>query len=292
MTSPNLQAAPSAGRRALNRFLSNRMAVAGGVVLLGVLAAALLAPVLAPHDPNSVDIAAIRQAPSMAHLLGTDDAGRDVLARLLYGARVSLTVGLGASAIAVLIGTGLGALAGLAGGWVDACLMRFVDIVLSFPALVVIMAVAGLLGPSMTLLILSIGLFEWPTAARVVRSVTLVTRELEYVQAARAAGARQWWLLTRHVVPAAFVPVMVVGTLGVASAVLLEAGLSFLGLGIQPPDASWGNMLNAAQSLSIIQGMPWLWLPPGIAVAVTVLAVNLCGDGLRDAMDPRLGSAK
>ncbi len=286
-------ATPGAIRRrspaglAVRRFVHNRLALAGACVLLLVVVAATLAPVLTAYDPTAVDLAAFRQPPSADHWLGADSNGRDVLSRLVYAGRVSLGVGVSSALVAIVLGTVLGAVAGLVGGAVDGTIMRFADIVLSFPSLVVILVVAGILGPSVATLVVAIGVFGWPTAGRVVRGVTLSLREQEFVQAARAVGAGNWWLIQRHIVPAALAPVTVVGTLMVAQAILLEAALSFLGLGIQPPQASWGNMLNDAQNLTLVQTMPWLWLPPGLAIAVTVLAVNFVGDGLRDAVDPR-----
>lgn len=272
---------------ALRRFLRNRLAIGGTVVLLAVVLLALLAPWVTSYDPTSVDLGAFRQGPSADHWLGTDSSGRDVFTRTVWAGRVSLGIGLTASTLAIVLGTVLGAVAGLLGGWVDSTIMRLADIVLSFPSLLVVLVIAGILGPSVATLVIAIGAFGWPTAGRVVRGVTLSLREQEYVQAARAVGARQGWLLWRHIIPAALAPVTVVGTLMVAQAILLEAALSFLGLGVQPPQASWGNMLNDAQNLTLVQTMPWLWLPPGIAIGLTVLAVNFVGDGLRDAVDPQ-----
>ena len=272
---------------AWRRFRRHRMAMVGLVTLAVVIGAAVLADVLTPHHPNAVDLTAFRQPPSAEHWLGTDSAGRDVFARLLHAGRVSLGVGIAASLISVAIGTLLGAVAGLFRGWADAVIMRAADIMLSFPALVVIIVVAGVLGPSVVTLVLAMGVFGWPAAGRVVRGVTLSAREREFVKASRSFGAGGWWLITRHLVPAALGPVTVVATLGVAQAIMAEATLSFLGLGVVPPAASWGNMLTDAQNLTLISSMPWMWLPPGIAVALTVLAVNFVGDGLRDALDPQ-----
>lgn len=272
---------------AVRRFLRNRLAVAGAVFLVVLVLVALVAPLFA-QAPNAVDLGALRRAPSAEHWLGTDSSGRDVFSRLIHAARVSLLVGIVAALLSVLLGTVIGAVAGLFGRWVDTGLMRFADMVLSFPPIVVIIVLAGILGPSVPILILAIAATNWPTAARMVRGVTLAVREREYLHAARVAGARNGWLLRRHIVPAATGQVVVVGTLAVATAILSEAVLSFLGLGVQPPQASWGNMLNDAQSLTVIQSMPWLWVPPGLAIALTVLAVNFVGDGLRDATDPRL----
>jgi len=289
VTPPRAVRHRSPARLALRRFTRNRLAVLGAAVLLVVIAAALGAPLLTPYDPTAVDLGAFRQAPSRSHLLGTDSSGRDVLTRLLYAGRVSLSVGLLASLVAVTIGLFFGAIAGLVGGIVDSVVMRITDIVLSFPSIIVVVVLAGILGPSVTMLVVVMGATNWPTAARVVRGLVLSLREQEYIAAARASGARTGWVLMRHVVPAALAPVSVVATLLVASTVLNEAALSFLGLGVQPPQASWGNMLNDAQNLTLIRTMPWLWLPPGLAIAATVLAVNFVGDGLRDAVDPRTG---
>ncbi|MGW6505855.1 oligopeptide ABC transporter permease [Nonomuraea angiospora] len=281
-------AAPASPRSlAARRFRRNRMALAGAVFLTAVGVLALAAPLVAGHDPNTVDLAAFREPPSAAHLLGTDSSGRDVFARLLHAGRVSLLVGLLSSLAAVVLGTLLGALAGMFGGAVDAVVTRAADVVLSFPSLVVIVVLAGVLGPGAAMLVLVFAACNWPTTCRVVRGLTLSLREREYVQAARAFGAGRLTVIGRHVLPAVLPQVAVAGTLLVAQLILLEAVLSFLGLGVRPPRASWGNMLTDAQNLTLIQTMPWLWLPPGLAIALTVLAVNFVGDGLRDAVDPK-----
>jgi ABC-type dipeptide/oligopeptide/nickel transport system permease subunit len=280
-----LRQAPS--RLAVRRFFRHKLALVGLAVFALIVLATLAAPLLAGHSPTDVNLLATRQPPSGEHLLGTDASGRDVLARLLYAGRVSLGVSLAAAAISVLTGALLGSIAGILGGWVDMVVMRVADIVLSFPALVVVVVIAGVFGPSVLTMTLAIGLIGWPTASRVVRGVTLSLREREYVQAARAVGAKSRWLIVHHVLPAVLGPLVVVATLDVAQFILLEAALSFLGLGVQPPAPSWGNMLNQAQSLTVISSMPWLWVPPGLAVAVTVLSVNFVGDGLQDAVDPR-----
>jgi peptide/nickel transport system permease protein len=261
--------------------------MAGAVVLAVIVLLAVLAPLIVAHPPDAVNLEAARQGPSARYWLGTDTSGRDVFARTVYAGRVSLLVGLLAAALSVVLGTVLGAVAGLFGRWADTVIMRAADIVMSFPAVVTIMVLAGIVGPSVTILVLAIGVTQWPVAARVVRGVTMSLRDREYLQAARISGARALWLIRTHVVPAALPPVTVTGTLAVAQAIMLETTMSFLGLGVQPPQASWGNMLNDAQNLTLIQTMPWLWIPPGIAIAVTVLAVNFVGDGLRDAVDPR-----
>jgi ABC-type dipeptide/oligopeptide/nickel transport system permease subunit len=206
---------------------------------------------------------------------------------VVHAGQVSLAVGLIAALLAVLVGLLLGAIAGMAGGLMDTVIMRVADVVLSFPPLIVVIVLAGVFGPSATMLIVVFGASSWPTTCRVVRGLTLSLREQEYMQAARAAGANGRWIIARHVIPAMLTQVAVVGTLLVAQTILLEAALSFLGLGVQPPQASWGNMLTDAQNLTLIRTTPWLWIPPGLAIALTVLSVNFVGDGLRDAFDPR-----
>lgn len=281
-------AAPlSPARLAILRFTQHRLAVIGGIVLLLLVVIAVVGPLLYPVDPNAVDVFASRKPPTAEHPLGTDSAGRDVLARILAGGRVSLTVALAATIGAAAIGAILGAVAGYLRGPVDSVLSRIADVVLSFPTLIVLTAVVAFIGPSLQTLVIALALFEWPQAYRIVRGATLSLREQEYVLAAKGLGGSSVWVLARHILPAVVAPLTVVATLLIAQAILLEATLSFLGLGVQPPTASWGNMLNEAQSLTVLQFMPWLWMPPGILIAVAVLSVNFLGDGLRDAADPR-----
>ncbi|MEU4014581.1 oligopeptide ABC transporter permease [Microbacterium sp. NPDC028030] len=287
VSSPGAPQELSPRRLALRRFLRHRLAVVGAVVLLVVVLAAVVGPLLLPFDPNAVDPSAIRQPPNAEHLLGTDSAGRDVLARLLAGGRVSLLVGLTVALTATVIGLVLGAIAGFFGGWVDSVLSRITDVVLSFPTLIVVIIIVAFTGPSITTMILAVGLFEWPTAFRIVRGLVLSLRDQDSIRAVRGLGASTAHILVRHVIPSVIAPLTVVATILVAQAILLEAGLSFLGLGVPPPTASWGNMLNEAQSFTVLQSMPWLWIPAGCAIAITVLAVNFIGDGLRDASDPR-----
>jgi peptide/nickel transport system permease protein len=274
-------------RMAMRRFRRHRLAVAGLVVLVLLVLVAVFAPLIAPYDPNLVDLASFQQPPSAQHWLGTDSAGRDVLSRLIFGTQVSLTVGIAAAVSAGVLGLALGLLAGIAGGKVDAVIMRVVEVFLSFPSLIVIILLVAVLGPSISTIVLVIAVFEWPTACRIVRQMALSLREMDFVLAARAIGCSKLRIMTRHVVGGVVSPLTVVVTLLSAQAILLEAALSFLGLGVTQPQASWGGMLQRAQSLTILEGMPWLWLPPGIAIAVTVLAINFVGDGLRDALDPR-----
>lgn len=277
----------SPSRLAWKRFLANRLAVAGLIILgLLILVCALL-PSVMTLEPNTVDPSQFRKPPTDGRILGSDSAGRDVFARLVFGGRISMLVGLSAALSATLIGMMLGAIAGFFGGWVDGLISRITDVVLSFPTVVIIIIVAAFAGPSLKVLIFSIALFEWPTACRLVRGLTLSLREQESIVAARGLGGRSLHILRRHIIPATVAPLTVVATLLVAQAILLEAALSFLGLGVPPPTASWGNMLNESQSLSILESMPWLWVPPGAAIALAVLAVNFVGDGLREMADPR-----
>jgi peptide/nickel transport system permease protein len=277
----------SPGRMALRRFLRHRLALIGLAVIALIALVSFLAPLIAPMDPLKVDLAFFRKPPSPLHPLGTDSAGRDVLSRLLYAGQVSLTVGLVAALMSTSIGLVLGSMAGTYGGWVDVTIMRVTDVVLSFPALVVIITLVALVGPSMFTIVLGIGLFFWPTACRIVRGLSLSLREQDFFIAAQAMGATRGHIIVRHLIPSVLSPLTVTATFAVAQAILLEAALSFLGLGVRPPQPSWGNMLSDAQSLTILESMPWLWLPPGLAIAITVLAINFIGDGLRDALDPR-----
>jgi ABC-type dipeptide/oligopeptide/nickel transport system permease subunit len=277
----------SPGRQAWRRFTSHKFAVGGALVLIGFGLLSFVGPVLLQIDPRAIALDMTESAPSSLHWLGTDALGRDIFARALAGGRVSLTVGLLATGVAVAVGLALGLIAGNLGGRVDSFIMAATDVVLSFPALVVVVVLAGMVGPSLTILVLAIGAFSWPEVARVVRGETLRLREFDYVRASRASGGSRLWVATRHIWPAVMPPVIVVGTLIVARAILLEAGLSYLGLGVPPPTPSWGNMLQEAQSLRIIRTAPWIWLTPGLAITLTVLSVNLLGDGLQDATDPR-----
>ncbi len=271
-----------------NRFLRHRLAMAGGAVLLFLALSAIFAPLIARSDPYAIDLSSYRAGPSAAHWLGTDSAGRDVFSRLLYAGRVSLTVGLVSVAIYCSIGILLGALGGFYGSWIDTTVMRLADVFLSFPSLIIIITLAAVFGPSITNLILAIGVLGWPPIARILRGELLSLREREFIVAARASGASNGRLIFRYLLPNAMAPVIVAATLGIAYAILLEAGLSVLGLGVQPPTPSWGNMLTDAQSLTVLSSMPWLWLPPGLMIGLAVLAINFLGDGLRDALDPYL----
>lgn len=268
------------------RFRQHRLAVAGLVFIIVLAAAALLAPWLAPHDPYEVT-AVFQGAPSADYLLGTDQIGRDVFSRLIYASRVSLLVGIGAVAIYMIIGTLLGLLAGYFGGWVDTLIMRLVDIMMSFPALLVILVLVSIVGPSLFNVILVLGLLGWPAVTRIVRGSVLTIKQADYIKAGIALGLPTHRLLFRHILLNASAPILVKATFGVATAILTEASLSFLGVGVQPPTASWGNMLTEAQSLTTLANQYWLWVPPGLMIVLTVLSVNFIGDGIRDTLDPK-----
>lgn len=291
-TTPPVLAQPAAAKGSQNtawrRFRHHRLALFGIGVLLVFTLMAVFAEPIARHDPNRVDIDQIKAPPSATHILGTDAAGRDVFARLVFGARISMTVGLTAVLVSGLIGTFIGLMSGYAGGWMDTLLMRFTELVMTFPAFFAVILLVSLIGPNVLNVILVIGILGWTALARLVRGQVLVLREMEYVTAARAVGVSDRRILVRHILPGVLPYIMVAATLLLATAILTEAALSFLGLGVRMPTSTWGNMLNAAQSLPVLQGQPWLWIPPGIAIALTVLAVNFVGDGLRDALDPRM----
>ena len=268
------------------RFRRNRFAVTGGYIVLLLFAVSLLAPLLAPWDPSAINAWAVLSPPSPQHWFGTDELGRDVFSRVLFGARISLKVGFVAVGIAVAIGTVTGLLAGYYGRWVDTILMRFVDIMLCFPAFFLILAVITFLRPSIWYIMVIIGLTGWMGVARLVRAETLSIREMDYITAARCIGCSDRRIIFRHILPNVASPVLVSATLGVAGAILTESALSFLGLGVQPPTPSWGNILTSGKDY--IEFAWWLSLFPGLAILITVLAYNLLGEGIRDALDPRV----
>jgi len=268
------------------RFRTNRFAITGGVVVIFLFLLSFLAPYITPYGPNDLDLFHVLMPPSSNHWFGTDDLGRDVLTRMIYGASISLEVGFVAAGIAVIIGTIVGLVAGYYSGWVDNILMRFVDIMLCFPTFFLILAVIAFLGQSIWYIMIIIGLTGWMGVARLVRAEVLSIREREYVMAVRALGARDSRIIFRHILPNALSPVLVSATLGVAGAILTESALSFLGIGVPPPTPSWGNILTSGKEY--IEFAWWLTLYPGLAITVTVLAYYLLGEGIRDALDPRL----
>lgn len=270
------------------RFRKSKPALLGITFLVVVTLSAILAPVLAPYNPNTVNLRARDLPPSAITPLGTDEVGRDVLSRLLYGSRVSLLVGFTSVAIYVVMGGVLGAVAGFFGGAVDNIIMRIADILLAFPFLLLALTLAAILGPSVTNLILVICLLAWPVPARLIRGEILSIRERDYIDASRATGASSTRIIFRHMIPNAIAPLVVQSTLAIATVILTEAGLSYLGFGVKQPIPSWGNMLSSAQSISVLQNFPWQWMPPGMMIFLTVLSINFVGDAMRDALDPRL----
>lgn len=273
--------------KARKRFLRHRLALIGLVLLCIMVVMAVLAPVIAIYSPVELNLDAMSQPPSATHWLGTDTTGRDVWSRIVYAGRVSLSVGLVAVSISTLIGVVIGSIAGYAGGKADLLLMRFTDMVMAFPSLVMIITVASVLGPSIYNTMLVIGVLTWPGIARLVRGQFLSFREQQFVLAARSIGVPPIQIMFRHLFPNVVGTVTVAATFGMANAILQEASLSFLGLGVQAPTPSWGNMLRDAQTFSILESMPWLWIAPGLMIVLAVLSINFIGDGLRDALDPR-----
>jgi peptide/nickel transport system permease protein len=274
----------------LSKILSNPLAKAGFMIIVVIFILAMLAPIIAPYDPNAINVKAILLEPSASHLMGTDGLGRDVLSRMLYGGQISLLVGLVAVGISTAIGILLGALAGYYRGWVDTLIMRLVDIMLSIPSFFLILAVIAFLTPSIINIMIVIGLTSWMSVTRLVRAEFMSLTQREFVQASRTLGAKDARLIFRHLLPNSLTPIIVSSVLGVASAVLMESGLSFLGLGVQAPQASWGNILTDGKEY--IQFAWWLSLFPGMAILITVLGYNLLGEGLRDALDPRSQSTR
>lgn len=268
------------------RFKRNKLAVLGGIIVLILFITAIFAPLLSPYDPNSINVKHILEPPGRTHLLGTDDLGRDILSRLIWGARISLAVGFVAVGISTMVGILLGAISGYYGGWTDRVLMRFVDIMLSIPTFFLLLAVIAFLEPSIWNIMIVIGLTSWMGVSRLVRAEVLSSKEREFALAARAIGAGDLRMIFKHILPNSMAPVLVSAVLGVAGAILVESALSFLGIGVQPPTASWGNILTAGKDN--IEIAWWLSVFPGLAILVTVLAYNLLGEGIRDSIDPRL----
>jgi len=273
--------------KAWKRFLRHKLALFGLSVLGILIFSALAASLLTPYSPIKQDLRNLRKAPTAEHWLGTDGVGRDILTRVLYAGRISLSVGLVSVSLSGAIGILIGVAAGYLGGKTDMILMRLTDMVMTFPSLVIIITVAAALGPSVYNAMLVIGLLTWPSIARLVRSQFLSLRTQQFVTAARSIGVSNWDIAFKHIFPNTISAITVAITFGMATSILMEASLSFLGLGVPPPTPSWGNMLRDAQSMNVLEGMPWIWLPPGIMIALSVLSINFIGDGLRDALDPR-----
>ncbi len=267
-------------------FYKNKLALTGCGIVVLLFAVSLLAPVIAPYDPGAIDLKNVLASPSAEHWFGTDQLGRDVLSRMIWGARISLKVGFVATGLAILIGMILGAVAGYYGGWIDAVIMRFVDIMLCFPTFFLILAVIAFLEPSIWNIMIVIGLTSWMGVTRLVRADFISLRERDFVRAARSIGANDARIIFIHILPNALASILVAATLGIAGAILTESALSFLGIGVQPPTPSWGNILTAGKDNIDIAW--WISLYPGLAILITVVGYNLLGEGIRDASDPRL----
>ncbi|MFO7288723.1 MAG: ABC transporter permease [Planifilum fulgidum] len=273
---------------ALRRFVRNRMAVSGIFILLAVTLLSVCAPLIAKHDPYASDLYNTDARPDGKHWLGTDDTGRDVFSRLLYGGRISLLIGLLTMIFTVLIGGTLGAVAGYYGKWVDMIIMRATDVLLTLPTLLMFLFLASILEKtSLWVLIVALALTSWATTARIVRGQFLSLREREFVLSARAIGCSDLRIIFRHMIPNALGPIIVNATLLMAVMISVESALSFLGFGVPEPTPTWGNMLNGARNIRVLTQQPWLWIPPGMMIVITVLAINFIGDGLRDAFDTR-----
>ena len=272
----------------VKKFLAHRLAMIGTIVLILEVLAVVLLPSIMKLDPYSMDYMAFGGAPSAEHLLGCDDVGRDLFARLIFGGRVSLMVGICSALISLAIGVPLGLFAGYFRGAVETVIMRCADIFMSFPNMILILVLASVLGQSVTTVTLVIGFLGWTEFARLIYANVLSVSEKEYVESARAIGTSNFKIVTKYVLPNSFAPILIAITFQMASAILSESSLSFLGMGVQPPGASWGNMLYDAQSITVLSQKLWIWLPPGLALLITVLSINFLGDGIRDALDPKI----
>jgi peptide/nickel transport system permease protein len=270
---------------AWQRFKRHKLAVISTVFLAVVTVCALFAPILAPYDPNKI-VGGFSEAPSSKFLLGTDQVGRDVLSRLLHATGISLLVGFAATAVSTVIGVVLGLVSGFFGGWIDIVIMRFTDMVMSFPYILLVLVAAAIFEPGLWNIILVLGFVDWPGVARLVRGNVLSIREKNFIQGDIVAGMPKRYLLFSEILPNTIAPVLIYSTSVVAISMLDEAALSFLGMGIQPPQASLGNMLNGAESISVLTSKPWLWIPPGLMIILLVISVNVIGDALRDSFDP------
>lgn len=274
-------------RNFLKRFCKNRLAAIGLIVLALITVTVLIVPPFLPYDEAQIDAAAFNAPPSIEHILGTDTTGRDVLSRLLYGGRVSLFVGVVSTLISVVIGIPLGLLAAFYRGWFETLVMRATDIFMTIPSTILILFLVSMFGPSIVTVTVVIGVLGWTKFARQIYGTVLSVREKDYVEGGKAIGQRDSVIITRYILPNAIAPIFISITFRIASAIILESSLSFLGMGVQMPAASWGNMLYNAQSISILKNGQWMWLPPGLMLMITILSINFIGNGLRDALDPK-----
>lgn len=275
-------------RDVLRKFRSHKMAMIGLTILILEVLLVIILPLVMKLDPINSDITAFGAKPGGSHILGTDDIGRDVFSRLIYGGRVSLQVGILSSIISVLIGVPLGLLAGFYRGAFEAIIMRCSEIFMSFPSMMLILVLVAVVGPSVWTVTLVIGIMGWPEFAKLIYGNVLSVREKEYVESARAVGTKDFAIMLKYIIPNTFAPILIAFTFRTASAIIQESALSFLGMGVQPPMASWGNILYDAQSISVLSTRPWMWVPPGILLVLTVSAINFLGDGIRDALDTKL----
>lgn len=274
-------------RNFVKRYCNNKLAVLGLVIFFLIVAVVLIAPLLIPYGEAEIDVVAFSAAPSSKHLLGTDTVGRDVLARLLYGGRVSLFVGVVSTAISVVIGIPLGLLAAFYRGWFETIVMRTADIFMTIPSTILILFLVSMFGPSIITVTVVIGVLGWTKFARQIFGTVLAVREKDYIEGGRAIGQKDSVIIAKYILPNAIAPIFISITFRIAAAIIQESSLSFLGMGVQMPAASWGNMLYNAQSITILKSCQWMWIPPGVALVITILSINFIGNGLRDALDPK-----
>lgn len=271
----------------INKFKKNKLAMIGAIILFILVLISILAPLLTKYNSDSIDLYNIASKPNSEHLLGTDEIGRDVFTRLIYGGRVSLCVGIFATIIQVTIGVILGVISGFFGGFIDGIIMRIVDVIMCFPFFMVALALAALLGPNVLNLIIIISILSWTDIARIVRAEVLSLKEREFIIASKAIGVNNFQIIKNHVLPNVLPSILVASTLSMANAILIESALSFLGMGVRSPMSSWGNMLTAAQNMRALKSQWWLWMPPGFMIIISVLSINFLGDGLRKILDPK-----
>ncbi|GGB39178.1 peptide ABC transporter permease [Lentibacillus populi] len=278
---------PSLFLNFLKKYCENKLAILGLIVLIVIILLVIILPFFLRYTEAEIDALAFNAPPSSEHLLGGDDVGRDVLSRLIYGGRVSLFVGIISTFISVIIGIPLGVLAAYYRGYIESIIMRLADIFLSFPSIILILFLVSMFGPSIITVTVVIGVLGWPFFARLIYGNVLSVKEKDFVEGAIAIGEKNSRIVFKYILPNAIAPILIQITFRIAAAIILESSLSFLGMGVQPPAASWGNMLYSAQSITILTERPWMWLPPGIALIVTILSINFIGNGLRDALDPK-----
>jgi peptide/nickel transport system permease protein len=272
---------------AWRRFRQHKLAVVASIVLIGIIIVSFGAPIFTPYEPVGMDLSSLNQSPNWKHVFGTDNLGRDIWTRTIYGGRVSIAVGMTAAAISTVIGVVLGAISGYFGKGIDMAIMRLTDVMMTFPPIIIMMTVASITGPGIVNVTLIIGGLRWPATTRLVRGQFLSLKNQEFTLAARTMGLPDWIIIARHNLPNVVAPLMARISFAVSAAILAEAGLSFLGLGVPLPTPTWGNMMEAARDLVVLQNRPWMWIPPAMFTLVTILCINFIGDGLRDAFDPK-----